>query len=351
MEDAKKFASPNETDSWTMCWDNMKTPVHLRLYECTKDQTYLNAVKANIDYWINSVPETKGGLKYLDKWGTLRYSAAESMIAMYYYKLSGDERAKKLAVSQINYILGDNPNKMSYVIGYGNKYPLYPHHRAANGYTYANGDNLKAAKHLLTGALVGGPDFNDTYNDSGSEYTSTEVGLDYNAGLVGALATMIDENIIVADTPGINTQQTQGAMAQVMEYTGDYKALDVALTNHVDSAINQQYEIKIEDKAGIDLSKLKIRYYYTRQGESKQSFWCDHAGLQLMSSPWYEEITTQVKGTFYKGYVEVTFDSNKTVPKGSILRLGIRFAQSDWSAYKGFQDKGYKIYYDGEIVS
>ena len=47
--------------------DYLKTPVNLRLYECTKGQVYLKAVKTNIDYWRNSVPTTKGGLKYLNE--------------------------------------------------------------------------------------------------------------------------------------------------------------------------------------------------------------------------------------------------------------------------------------------
>lgn len=36
---------------------------------------------------------------------------------------------KAWAMTQINYILGDNKMNMSYEIGYGNKYPLQPHHR------------------------------------------------------------------------------------------------------------------------------------------------------------------------------------------------------------------------------
>lgn len=37
---------------------------------------------------------------------------------------------KQWAMSQIHYMLGDNANDFSYVIGYGSKYPLKPHHRA-----------------------------------------------------------------------------------------------------------------------------------------------------------------------------------------------------------------------------
>ena len=36
---------------------------------------------------------------------------------------------KEWAMSQIHYMLGDNANDFSYVVGYGSSYPLKPHHR------------------------------------------------------------------------------------------------------------------------------------------------------------------------------------------------------------------------------
>lgn len=145
----------------------------------------------NFNYWKNTVKTTAGGLKYLSDWGVLRYAAAESMLALVYYKNNKDESLKTFAKSQIDYILGKNPANMSYVIGFGSKWPKHPHHRAANGYT---NDNEKEAKNLILGALVGGPSSNDTYVDDINQYQYTEVAIDYNAGLVGALAGMVQYN-------------------------------------------------------------------------------------------------------------------------------------------------------------
>ena len=36
---------------------------------------------------------------------------------------------KKYAMSQINYILGDNNYKLSYMVGFGDNFPAKPHHR------------------------------------------------------------------------------------------------------------------------------------------------------------------------------------------------------------------------------
>ena len=41
---------------------------------------------------------------------------------------------------------------------------------------------------MLNGALVGGPDHNDNYNDDRGNFVSNEVATDYNAGFQSALA-------------------------------------------------------------------------------------------------------------------------------------------------------------------
>lgn len=41
----------------------------------------------------------------------------------------GGDQFKSWALSQINYILGDNNHHMSYEIGFGSNYPRQPHHR------------------------------------------------------------------------------------------------------------------------------------------------------------------------------------------------------------------------------
>ncbi|MHB8063003.1 MAG: glycoside hydrolase family 9 protein [Ruminiclostridium sp.] len=198
ITDAELFITKGNTmnenklqDKWTMCWDDMYLPAALRLAQITNKQIYKDAVQFNFNYWKTQLTTTAGGLKYLTNWGVLRYAAAESMVALVYCKQNQDQSLLNLAKTQIDYILGNNPQNISYIIGFGNKWCLHPHHRAANGYTYANGDNLKPAQHLLTGALVGGPDQNDRFLDDGSQYQYTEVAIDYNAGLVGALAGAI----------------------------------------------------------------------------------------------------------------------------------------------------------------
>ncbi|HEX3047981.1 MAG TPA: glycoside hydrolase family 9 protein [Bacillota bacterium] len=174
-------------DKWTICWDDMYLAVFCKMAQVTGIQKYKDAMAYNLDYWKNSLNKTPGGLRVLNYWGVLRYAAAESMIALLYYQQTNDQSLLTFAKSQIDYIF-TNPSGLSYMIGFGSSWPQHVHHRGANGYTFNNNDNTKPAQHTLTGALVGGPDNNDVYVDDVNQPQYTEVALDYNAGLVGALA-------------------------------------------------------------------------------------------------------------------------------------------------------------------
>ncbi len=367
LTDAEKFSasatnpSVVATNEWTMCWDDMYVPTAVVLYNATKEDKYKDAVKHNMEAWY-SMSATPGGLKILNSWGSLRYAAASSGIAMQYYNMSGDTRAKDLAMSQINYILGDNPNNMSYVIGFGNKYPTKPHHRAANGYQgYNDGNNLKEAKYVLTGALVGGPGSGDSYSNDASQYTETEVGIDYNAGLVMALAGIIaDGNISTVDpiTPSPNPEVTPSPSPEVIpspcpgvtpspspspnpspEVTVD--GLDVQVTTQVSNSVAQTYTISAKGSKSIDLSKVAIRYYFSKDDSTAMQFWCDHAAAQLNQAPWYQALTSNVDGKFGKDsngkYLEITIDSNLVLqPQGGTVSIQTRSANTDWSNFTNF---------------
>lgn len=126
----------------------------------------------------------------------------------------------------------------------------------------------------------------------------------------------------------------------------------VSFTSTVGGNVSLNYTISAEGTLPMDLAKLKIRYYYEKEGEKPQNFWCDNAGLQLSTAPWYQNIADEVKGTFYDGYLELSFITDKQLENdGSCLNMGIRFAQSDWSSYVGLKEIGLKVYYDEVLLT
>ncbi|KAG2313115.1 hypothetical protein Bca52824_024672 [Brassica carinata] len=106
-----------------------------------------------------------------------------------------------LSKQQVDYILGDNPIKMSYMVRFGPSFLMRIHHRASSlpsrgllskpfncieGFQFYHTENPNP--NLLAGAIVGGPDENDAYPDKRDEYIHSEPATYINAAFVGPLA-------------------------------------------------------------------------------------------------------------------------------------------------------------------
>ena len=84
-------------------------------------------------------------------------------------------------MSLVRYMLGDG--RRSFVVGHGRHPPLRPHHRGAScpqPPAPCNHSALHSPKpnpNRLTGALVGGPFFDDSYPDDRSDHIRSEVSL------------------------------------------------------------------------------------------------------------------------------------------------------------------------------
>ncbi len=188
--------------TWTQSWDDKRYGVAVLLAEITKERSYFDDVNKWLNYWTvgesgKRIQTTRGGLAWLDQWGSLRYAANTALLALIYAQVPGADhvdRYRDFAVRQIRYMLGDNPNGRSYVVGFGNNPPRNPHHRASHGSTTNDIQSPAKNRFVLHGALVGGPSApdDDAYSDDRSNYITNEVALDYNAGFTGALAGLID---------------------------------------------------------------------------------------------------------------------------------------------------------------
>lgn len=109
---------------------------------------------------------------------------------------------RSLARKQVNYILGVNPLKMSYMVGYGAYYPKRIHHRGSSLPSLTSHPqtigceggfqpffySLNPNPNILIGAIVGGPNQNDGYPDDRNDYSHSEPATYINAALVGPLA-------------------------------------------------------------------------------------------------------------------------------------------------------------------
>jgi len=196
LENAKKcFTQANDDYDWAMCWDDVHIGAALLLARITDDDTYSKAMEKHLDYWAGisdqHITYSPKGLAWLDNWGSLRYASTSAYVALIYSRWDGCPEAKAdkyfaFAENQANYILGDGGR--SYLIGFGEDYPVHPHHRTAQGSYSNNMQEPSEHRHVLYGALVGGPDASDNYTDEVSNYNNNEVACDYNAGFTGLMA-------------------------------------------------------------------------------------------------------------------------------------------------------------------
>jgi endoglucanase len=245
---------------WTHCWDDVYGGVFVKLAQLTQEPLYVTIAEENLAYWMDGVAETPGGVKYINSWGALRYTAAECMMALAYYKTTEKAEYLNFAKGQIDYMLGDNPRNSSYVVGFGRNYPKFPHHRAASGRMEAAPAYEKKTdpeKHLLYGALVGGPDSGDNYSDAVDEYVYTEVAIDYNAGFVGAMAGIVQyfgAGQKAEECPGIEDPSKEFFVeAKMMGENAQSTTIDAYI--HCDTLLPPRYVSGLTFRYFVDLSE------------------------------------------------------------------------------------------------
>lgn len=333
----KKISGDNMfNDHWTQCWDYVLTGVFIKLATLSSDPKYKIIAEEHLDYWQNGLTTTPGGLKYLDSWGVCKYPAAESMAQLVYYKQTGDQDCLNFAKSQIDYILGNNPNNMSYVVGFGDNYPKYPHHRAASGMLEgppADEKKETPERHILYGALVGGADMSDEYNDDVNLYVYSETGLDYNAGLVGALAGMskyFGKDQMPEDTPGIEGEPTQYyTEAKIYKANTEGVTIDLNMYNVVtsppqyESGLSCRYFLDFSEYAssGINPAKFTTKVYYSPAGAVISSI-----------KPWDED-----KSIYY---VEITFPNDKLYARTYVQFAIYNYESKLWDSSNDFSTVG-----------
>ncbi|KAI3927062.1 hypothetical protein MKW92_049557 [Papaver armeniacum] len=189
------------------------------------EEYYVDPFRSNANKFVCSIlPESPsrsveyspGGLLFKPGGSNMQHSTALSFLLLIYarYLKHGNDivhcgnnvsatssRLIELARNQVDYILGSNPMKMSYMVGYGQKYPQRIHHRGSSlpsidqhpnsiacsdGTPYYTTD--ESNRNPLIGAVIGGPDMNDVYADSRAQFINSEPTTYINAPLVGLLA-------------------------------------------------------------------------------------------------------------------------------------------------------------------
>ena len=268
----------NHPYQWGLSWDDKSYGCYVLMAEVDGGAAYRADAERWLDYWTigvngQKVPTTPGGLAWRDQWGSLRYAANTAFCAYVYADRVSNPggRYSTFARSQIEYALGSNPAGRSYLCGFGTNPPANPHHRNSHA-SLTNDINTPASnRHVLFGALVGGPDFNDSYADNRSDYVKNEVAMDYNAGLTGALARLYQEfggftpnETPVVPPPVTLLHATMDAFPSGLQTETQWKALwpGTKWTNGTDEG-----RLEVNDRLAYGGNGKAVRILYPQGGQ------------------------------------------------------------------------------------
>jgi len=262
-----KMGTENQTSTpvytWSMGWNDKAYGVYVLMAQLTGESAFKTDAQRWLDWWsVGGGKRTPGGVIVVDSagWGVLRYAANAAFLAFVYADYLGSTdplyaRYHDFAAKQINYALGDNPLNRSYVVGFGNNPPRNVHHRGAHGTWLGSMDSEPAtSRHILYGALVGGPADDTTYSDKRNDWVANEVACDYNAGFTSALARMYKEygGTPLANFPVAETPEVEYFVTAALNQSGSNSFTEVKALLQNRSA----WPARITDK-------LSFRYFFT----------------------------------------------------------------------------------------
>ncbi|RYR22732.1 hypothetical protein Ahy_B03g068037 isoform B [Arachis hypogaea] len=207
-------------------WDNKHAGLNVLVSkEVLEGNLYsLESFKASADsFMCTLIPEspsshieyTPGGLLFRPGGSNLQHATSISFLELVYANyldhtsqslncgnvVVSAQTLRQHAKRQVDYILGDNPMGLSYMVGYSNYYPQRIHHRGSSlpsikdhpqfiackeGSTYYNSTDPNP--NVLVGAIVGGPGEDDVYVDNRDDFRKSEPTTYINAPFIGVLA-------------------------------------------------------------------------------------------------------------------------------------------------------------------
>jgi endoglucanase len=330
---------------WTHAWDDKSYGSYVLLAKLTNATQYHQDSQRWLNWWTvggtalgadgTRVNYSPGGQAHLDQWGSLRYAANTAFVAFVYSDAITDTvlkaRYHDFAKRQIDYALGLNPQNRSYVVGFGVNPPRNPHHRTAHGSWTDQITSPTISRHILYGALVGGPSSpNDgsSYSDDRGNFVNNEVATDYNAAFTGALARLAQE---YGGTPLANFPQPEAVVGNEIFPEASVNASGTNFTE-IKVLLNNQsgWPARMGDR-------LSFRYYFTLESGVTPA--------QISINANYNQCLAPTGPTLHSGstyYVTINCTGVKIYPGGqSNYRKEVQFRIASSGAWDPSNDWSY----------
>lgn len=178
---------------------------------------------------------------------------------------------------------------------------------------------------------------------SGQDYTESSAAVVLSQSYLSTLP--LGENAITFHFSGGNNAVLT---VNVVDSSAPVPAGDLTIqafngnTSASTNGISPRFKVVNTGDSAIQLSNVKLRYYYTIDEEKAQNFWCDWASIGSANVTGnFVKLETPVAGADY--YLEIGFTSSAgTLNPGQSAEIQARFAKTDWSNYNQADDYSFK---------
>ena len=364
---------------WVYCWNDVWSGASILWARINQEHPELDLVQkirdaqgkneyVFDDFWdddcVGKILKTYKGkttpqdMVFIDVWGSCRYASAFALCCFVYDKYHNDGKPSEwseFGKHQIDYILGDNDitykenekqtvlagrngthGKRVFLCGYDPVYSVMnPHHRAASGLTMA--EDPREQKHVLWGALAGGPDNKDAHSDSTNDWRENEVTIDYNAAFVGACAAAYDfygtdEMAVTANFPPEEkvSEEDEGGSGYWVEALGRDVRND-------DNTGAMEISFKVYSGVPKPSKDITVRYYINTSEIGDPTV--------VSSRKLYDQAEMEIKGATCEVSQPIKWDKMKDTYYVEISWDGCTFASSGKKCQieVGFYGKGHEV--------
>ncbi len=382
------YAPPGWAYCWNDVWSGANTLLGIidlqhpeldlqNMYRAAKgknqydDADFWLQIEKAIKTWQNNY-STPQGYAFMSTWGSARYDTAMQLVTLIYDKYKNNDKpgsGSEWAKGQMEYLMGDNDitylekrddgvthGPRCFIVGFNENSCAYPHHRAASGLTKC--EDPAPQRHVLYGALVGGPDGKDAHFDVTSDWTYNEVTIDYNAAFVGAAAGLYHfygspSDPIDEDFPPVEENSGEDGAGGNGYWVEAFAVNDL----HDDGAGVTKISFMVRTDSNKPSDKISVRYYFDSSEISSISS-VDAKELYDQSSAEAGEDGADgiTSGPFkYDGkentyYVEVSWDGYKIANSGKKYQFSMGMYYGDnWNPENDYSYQGLPVLSDTEM--
>ncbi|MBT7617824.1 MAG: hypothetical protein HN590_11130 [Calditrichaeota bacterium] len=127
FREAQQFLSKNKPTHW-ISWGDLDGLAHLRLAEY--DSESLSKIEQTLNYFKDNSSKNPYGFPLESyTWGSGSIQIGVAMLSLLYKEVTGKNDFQSLAISNRDFILGQNPHGICLIGGFGSLYPKNFHHQ------------------------------------------------------------------------------------------------------------------------------------------------------------------------------------------------------------------------------